>query len=496
MSDATQQYWDLIKEQKAYEEAIALMHWDLRTKAPKAGMEYRAEAISYLSQQSHRLSTSDKLKELIDELKPIAKDEILIKSLAESEKEYNRNKKIPEAEFKAYVMLQSKAESVWGEAREKDDFSLLQPYLEELVAYKKKFASYWDADQHPYDVLLDLYEPGVTMQTLDEVFPTLRKSLTNLLERIKQSEVKPDVSVLQTHFSKDQQKAFTISVLKKMGYAFEAGRLDDTIHPFEITLNPKDVRITTRYDEEDFRMAVFGTIHEGGHALYEQNIAEKLAATPLASGTSMGIHESQSLFWENFVARSESFWKGHFEEFKTYAPVSLQEIDFDTFYQAVNEVKASFIRIEADELTYALHIMIRYELEKALFKEEITVAELPAIWNKKMEEYLGIVPENDSQGVLQDIHWSGGDFGYFPSYALGYMYAAQFHAKMQETLDTDRLIEQGEFAPIKQWLTEQIHQYGKMKKPLELLQDVTGEGLNADHLVSYLTEKYSKIYQL
>jgi carboxypeptidase Taq len=373
---------------------------------------------------------------------------------------------------------------------------LLQPYLEELVAYKKKFASYWNADQHPYDVLLDMYEPGVTMETLDEVFPALRKALTNLLEQIKQSNVKPDTSVLQTHFSKEQQKAFTISVLEKMGYDFEAGRLDDTIHPFEITLNPKDVRITTRYDEEDFRMAVFGTIHEGGHALYEQNIAETLASTPLASGTSMGIHESQSLFWENFVARSEAFWKGHFEEFKTYAPASLQDIDFETFYQAVNEVKASFIRIEADELTYALHIMIRYELEKALFKDEIEVKDLPEIWNSKMEEYLGIVPESDSQGVLQDIHWSGGDFGYFPSYALGYMYAAQFHAKMQESLDTDSLIEKGDFAPIKEWLTEQIHQYGKAKKPLELLQDVTGEGLNPNHLVSYLTEKYSKIYQL
>ncbi|QXE00228.1 carboxypeptidase M32 [Terribacillus sp. DMT04] len=496
MSDATQQYWDLIQEQKAYEEAIALMHWDLRTKAPKAGMEQRAEAIGYLSQQAHRLSTSDRLKELIDELKPSATDDILVKSLAESEKEYDRNKKIPEAEHKAYIMLQSKAESVWGEAREKGDFSLLQPYLEELVAYKKKFASYWNPNQHAYDVLLDLYEPGITMKKLDEVFPALRKSLTQLLEQIKQSPVKPDVSVLETHFSKEQQKAFTVAVLKKMGYDFDAGRLDDTIHPFEITLNSNDVRITTRYDEEDFRMAVFGTIHEGGHALYEQNISDKLAATPLAGGTSMGIHESQSLFWENFVARSEAFWKGHFEEFKTYAPASLQEIDFAAFYQAVNEVKASYIRIEADELTYALHIMIRYELEKALFKDEITVAELPEIWNKKMKEYLGIVPESDAQGVLQDIHWSGGDFGYFPSYALGYMYAAQFNKKMRESLDTDSLIEAGDFAPIKQWLTEQIHQYGKAKKPLELLQDVTGEGLNADYLVTYLTEKYSKIYQL
>lgn len=486
---------ELLKEQSAYKEAIALAHWDMRTKIPKKGVEQRSEVVGFLAEKLHQLETSEKMKYFIDVLKDNTKDDIIRKTVEECEQNYERNRKIPHDEFKEYVMLQSKSEAIWQEAREKSDFTLFQPYLEKLVDYNKKFANYWGYEKNIYDALLHNYEPGVTTETLDQVFPALRNSLTGLLDKINQSNVKPDPQVLKGHFPKTKQEAFTLDILEKMGYDFSSGRLDETIHPFAISLNINDVRVTTRYDEEDFRMAVFGTIHEGGHALYEQNINRNLASTPLATGTSMGIHESQSLFWENFVGRSESFWSSHYELFKNYAPEAFQSVPLNQFYRAVNEVKPSFIRIEADELTYPLHIMIRYELEKAHINGEIDVKDLPGLWNEKMKDYLGIVPPSDKEGVLQDIHWSGGDFGYFPSYALGYMYAAQFNHTLNKEMNVNNLIASGEFHQIREWFTKHVHQFGKMKKPLEIVNDVTGESLDAKYLVDYLTKKYSGIYQ-
>ncbi|SFJ99367.1 carboxypeptidase Taq [Halobacillus dabanensis] len=489
-----QKFMDLLKEQSAYGEAIGLMAWDMRTKAPRKGIEGRSEVLGVLSQKVHEIQTSPEMREYIDELKGNVDDSVLERALEEAEETYDKTAKIPTDEYRAYVTLQSKAESMWAEAKENNDFESFRPYLEQLVEYNRKFAEYWGYKNHRYDALLHNYEPGVTVEVLDEVFPKVRKALTDLLNQTQEAPIQPDPSVLEGHFPKEKQAQFSEAILARMGYDFEAGRLDETVHPFAIGLNTNDVRVTTKYDEKDFRTAVFGTIHEGGHALYEQNINSKLAFTPLADGTSMGIHESQSLFWENFIARSKGFWKSHYELFKTYAPDSFQSLPLEKFYRAVNEVKPSLIRIEADELTYCLHIMVRYELEKALIGGEIEVKDLPELWNQKMKDYLGVVPENDAEGLLQDIHWSGGDFGYFPSYALGYMYAAQLDAKMRESIDVDKWVEAGDFKEIKNWLTQNVHQYGKMKKPLEIMNDVTGEGLNPDYLVHYLTEKYKKIY--
>lgn len=487
---------ELLNELNAYREAITLTHWDMRTKIPKNGVEQRSEVVGFLSEKLHQIETSEKMKYFIDMLKDSTENEIIKKTVEECEETYERNRKIPNDEFKEYVMLQSKSEAIWQEARENNDFSLFQPYLEKLVEFNKKFANYWGYEKNIYDALLHNYEPGVTTETLDNVFPAVRKSLTSLLEKIKQSNTKPDPAVLTGHFPKSDQESFSLEILKRMGYNFSSGRLDETIHPFAIALNMNDVRVTTRYDEEDFRMAVFGTIHEGGHALYEQNISQKLANTPLATGTSMGIHESQSLFWENFVGRNKAFWEKNYNLFQSYAPHHFQQLSLEEFYRAVNEVKPSLIRIEADELTYPLHIMIRYELEKALINDEIQVSDLPHLWNEKMQDYLGIEPPTDREGVLQDIHWSAGDFGYFPSYALGYMYAAQFHNTMKNEMNLDELISNNQFDKIRNWLTENIHQHGKMKKPLEIVEDVTKEKLNSDYLVNYLTKKYSEIYNL
>ncbi|MBM7552515.1 carboxypeptidase M32 [Thalassobacillus pellis] len=488
-------FLDLLKEKASYEEALALMFWDLRTKAPKKAVENRTEVIGMLSQKVHQITTSERMKHYIDELKSVSENEMIKKAVEKSEESYDRSAKIPDEEYKEYVMLRSKAESIWEDAKGDDDFDTFQPYLEKLVEYNKKFAGYWGYENHIYDALLDNYEPGVTVEVLDNVFPKVRSSLTNLVDKIELSPNKPDPSVLHGHFPKEMQGKFSLEILERMGYDFQAGRLDETVHPFAIGMNVKDVRVTTKYDEADFRTAVFGTIHEGGHALYEQNINPELSFTPLAGGTSMGIHESQSLFWENFISRSEAFWENHYNLFKSYAPSSFTDLPLNTFYRAINEVKPSFIRIEADELTYPLHIMVRYELEKALINGEIKVKDIPELWNDKMEEYLGIRPRNNAEGVLQDVHWSGGSFGYFPSYALGFMYAAQFHHTMQRDIDMDAVIRAGDFTKIKNWLTEHIHKHGSMKKPLEILKDVTNESLNPDYLIKYLTDKYKKIYQ-
>lgn len=283
--------------------------------------------------------------------------------------------------------------------------------------------------------------------------------------------------------------------LKELGYDFDAGRLDTTIHPFAVTLSRGDVRVTTRYDEHDFRMAIFGTIHECGHAIYEQNIDEALSGTLLCDGTSMGIHESQSLFFENFIGRHEDFWKTYYQKLQEASPEQFKDVSLEDFVHAVNESKPTYIRIEADELTYPLHIIIRYEIEKAIFNEEVAVEDLPALWNEKYQAYLGITPPNDALGILQDVHWSDGSFGYFPSYALGYMYAAQLKQQMIKDLPNfDELIQNGSFAPIKEWLTEHVHQHGKRKKPSEIIQDATGEELNVQYLIDYLTDKYTKLY--
>lgn len=494
------EFLEYVKKMMSYNEAINLMYWDLRTGAPKKGVETRSEVIGMLSSEVFKMSTSEEMATYINKLSGETTfnqlSQVTKKTLEECRKEYERNKKIPEDDYKEYVILCSNAESIWEEARAKSDFDMLRPYLEKLVEFKKKFVGYWGYEGNKYNTLLDLYEPGMTVEVLDKVFEELREKIVPLVSAIREAR-QIETGFLFSHFTKENQRVVSIAILKEMGYDFNAGRLDETVHPFQISINPGDVRVTTRYDEEDFRTAVFGTIHEGGHALYEQNISKALIGTPLCEGTSMGIHESQSLFFENFVGRNYSFWKHNYPLFKQYSEGQFDDVSLDEFHKAINESKPTLIRIEADELTYPLHVMVRYEIEKALLNDEIEVKDLPQIWNDKYEEYLGIRPENDAVGVLQDVHWAGGDFGYFPSYALGYMYAAQFKATMLKDIPNyDELLEKGNIKPIREWLTKHIHQYGKCKKPLEILTDATGEGLNVQYLIDYLEDKYRKIYDL
>lgn len=494
-------YYELVNKMGNIGEALGVLGWDLRTGAPKKGVDQRSEVIGTLSEEVFDLSTSDQMKGYLDALTDpsvqAGLSEITRRSVEKSKKEFDQNVKIPAKEYKEYIVLQSKAESVWGEAKSASDFSMLEPYLEKLVDFKRRFVGYWGSNGTKYDALLDLYEPGVNVETIDQVFNQVREAIVPLVEEIQASSNKPKTDFLFQYFPKENQRDFSLFMLKQIGYDLDAGRLDETAHPFATGLNPGDVRVTTNYKENDFRMAIFGTMHEGGHGIYEQNISKSLIGTPLCGGTSMGIHESQSLFFENFIGRDRALWDRYYGDFQKSAGGSFDNVSVDHFYRAINVSEPSLIRIEADELTYPLHIIVRYEIEKGLFNGDLKVKDLPGIWNEKMQAYLGIQPPSDREGVLQDIHWSGGDFGYFPSYALGYIYAAQFKQAMLKTIPNfESLLGSGKITPIREWLNENIHQYGALKKPIEIVKDVTGGGLKAQPLIDYLTTKYKELYRL
>lgn len=494
-------YFQYLKKIMDFNEAIALAEWDMRTGAPKKGIPQRSEVVGTLAGEVFERQTSSEMKAYLDALTDRSVQDELSertkRTVEKSKKEFERLANVPAAEHKEYVILQSKAQSVWEDAKASADFAALQPYLEKIVMFKRRFAGYWGAGANNYDALLDLYEPGMTTETLDRVFGRLREGIVPLAKEIAAAGDKPNADFLSVPVPVQKQKAFSLHILREMGYDFAAGRLDETLHPFETALNPDDVRVTTHYVENDFISALLGTMHEGGHALYEQHISRDLVGTPLCAGTSMGIHESQSLFFENFVGRSRAFWERHFDALKAYGSGQFDKVSIDDFYRAINISKPSLIRIDADELTYPLHIMVRYDIEKGLFNGDIEVKDLPGVWNEKMAHYLGIRPKNDREGVLQDIHWPSGDFGYFPSYALGYLYAAQFkNAMLNDLPDFDDLLRTGDIQSIREWLTVHIHQYGSLKKPLTILHEATGEDLNADYFIHYLETKYRGVYHL
>lgn len=477
--------------------ATSVLSWDMMVYIPRKGKSYRSEVLGYLSSESYKLQTSDEMKAFIDYfISQEILDDVTKAMVLNAKKNYDQTKKIPEDKYREYVILASNSFSYWEEARAKSDYSIFKPYLEKIINFNKEFLEYWGYEGNKYNTLLDHYEPGITVEKLDKVFGELREAILGILRKIQNSNVKINANFFNKHFTKEEQEAFGVFVAKKLGYDFEAGRIDVSTHPFTTTFDNKDVRITTRYDENEFRGALFSTIHESGHAIYEQNIPDTLKGTGLATGVSMGIHESQSRYYENILGRSKEFWKYFYKEAKNSFK-QFQDVSMDEFYKAINIVEPSLIRTEADELTYSLHVIIRYEIEKELINGIITVNELPQIWNAKYKEYLGVEPKNDAEGVLQDMHWSDGSFGYFPSYALGNLYGAQFLSKMIKDIpDYYDLVEHGEFNKIHEWLKENIHKHGSVYKPSEIIKKVTGEELSAKYFIDYLNKKYSDLYNL
>lgn len=476
--------------------AIGALYWDSRVNIPRKGIAYRGEVLGYLSAELYRKQTSEMMKAFIDEFSAMTDlDDVTRAMVDRAQREYDRSMKIPEERYRAYVVAVSAAESAWEDAKDKANYAMFKPHLETLIAFNREFAEYWGAGTHRYDKLLDYYEPGITTATLDTVFGEVRDAIVMLLDKIK-SKPKPDDSFLKGIFPVKAQAEFSRHVLKKMGYDFEAGRLDVSVHPFTITMGLDDVRITTHYYEKELRSALYSSIHEGGHAIYEQNIDPSLAGTMLMTGASMGIHESQSRLYENLIGRSRAFWQYFYPQAQSKF-AQLDGVPMEAFYKAVNAVEPSLIRIEADELTYSLHIIIRYEMEKAIFDGGAEADDLPALWIAKYKEYLGAEPKNDSEGILQDTHWSGGNFGYFPSYALGNLYGAQFlHTMKQAVPDMESRIAAGDLEYVNAWLKQHVHRHGAVYLPAELIQKVTDEPLNAKYFIEYLNAKYSDIYGL
>lgn len=477
--------------------ASATLYWDTRVNIPKKGLAQRGDLLGYLAAEQYKLQTAPAVKEYLDYFSSQpASDDITAGMVRIIKREYDRTMKIPEAEYREYTVATAAAEGAWEEARAKSDFSIFKPHLQKLIDFNRKFIGYWGYQGTPYDTLLGYYEPGATVESVNKAFSQLRDAIVALLDKINKSHVKPDDSVFKKHFPAAEQEGFSRYILDKMGFDFEAGRLDVSTHPFTINFNNNDVRITTRYLENEFRSAMFGCIHEGGHAIYEQDIPGSLFGTMLDRGISMGVHESQSRFYENIVGRSRAFWTYFLPEAQKRFP-QFGGVSLDAFYRGINTVTPSLIRVEADELTYSLHVIIRYEIEQQIFNENIAVDELPALWNRKYKEYLGIEPKNDAEGVLQDMHWSGGSFGYFPSYALGNLYSAQFLNAMKKDLpDFDARIESGDFAAIHEWLKNNIHVHGSIYDPGDLVKRVTGEPLSARYFIDYLNQKYGALYEL
>ena len=489
---------DHVREMGKLGAATALLNWDQQTYIPKRGHEARAEVLGKLSRLAFEMLVSPQMAEFIEKLdRPEVReglseqDRAMIRVVA---KEHRRKKAIPPELYEQFIITTSKAHSVWEEARAKSDFSLFKPYLEKIVDFVRQFAELYGYEENPYDALLEDYEPGLTARKLREIIEPLRKELVPFLRRLIEEGEPPRRDFLKGTFSTKKQEELSLRALRAMGYDFEAGRQDTTAHPFTITIGPGDVRVTTRFDPKDLLSALFSSIHEGGHALYDQGIAPELRWTGLDEGASMGLHESQSR--ENLVGRSRPFWEFFYPNLEEMFP-QFKKVKLEEFYRAVNVAEPSLIRVEADEVTYNLHIMLRFELEEGLLNKRIEAEELPPLWNEAMKRYLGIVPPNDAKGVLQDVHWSAGYFGYFPSYMLGNLYAAQlFQAAEREIPDLWGKIAKGELRPLREWQREKIHKFGKIYEPKELLEKVTGEGPNPQHFLRYIKAKFGEVYRL
>jgi len=497
---ALSKFKELEEKLSHYRSILALVQWDMETGAPKQGVPYMASAMGSLSTEVFRIMTSEEMGEclqvLTEETNKAEWDLRTSASLREAKRSYEQSKKIPEKLYSEFVVLTANAQSIWAEAKKTDNYSLYEPTLQRIIEINREFTQCYGYHEHPYDALLDLYEPGYTVGVLDPLFSNLKDRTLSLLQRIQASLNKPREDIFGQGFDKQKQKEFCYHLLPKLGFNLEAGVLGESAHPFATGISLRDVRITTRYID-DVRSSVLSVIHETGHALYEQGIDPELEGTFLRDGASMGIHESQSRFLENMVGRSREFWTSLYPDLQKTFLGELQQVSLEDFYRSLNIVEPSLIRTEADELTYNLHIMIRYELEKAMIQGDINAKDLPEIWNSKMREYLGVVPPTNAEGVLQDIHWSFGEFGYFPSYTLGNLYSAQiYHVIQQQIPEFHQLLTQGNLLPIREWLREQIHQYGKTYTPGELIEKISGEKLNADYLIQYFEEKFSKVYQI
>jgi len=488
--------------------AASVLSWDQETYMPAGGGQARAEQIAVLQGLAHQKLVSSDIESLLSRwVDPETGqsinqpgdlwDEPSRSLLREVWRDFSRAKKLP-SDFVITLSREcSLAQQVWIEAKERNQFTRFLPNLRTVLSLKREEAQYLGYKDSPYNALLDGYEPGATISTLKPVFAQVKARLVPLLKRITQSRVHIDDGFLRHSYDQTRQLEFGRLVLTAMGYDFERGRLDLSAHPFTTSFHPTDVRVTTRVYEHELQSCLFSCIHEGGHGLYDQGLDQQYYGTPLGDSVSLGIHESQSRLWENCVGRSRPFWQFFYPMLQQTFREQLGSINAEQFYSAINCVKPSFIRVEADELTYNLHIMLRFEIEQDLIEGKTQPEDLPTIWNHKMKEYLDIVPRTDAEGVLQDVHWSFGAFGYFPTYTLGNLYSVQFFEQaMREIPHLEDEIATGQLMPLRRWLGEKIHRWGRMFTPEHLSRRITGSSIDPEPFLSYVEKKYGEIYQL
>ena len=478
------------------ESTAAVLEWDQETYMPPGGVEARANQIGTVRQLAHDIFVDNQTGELLDTLSNRAEEIEGVDSalVVVTRRDYERATKLPPTLVSRLSRASAIAKEAWKEARQNDRFGIFAPHLGELVQLNVEKADALGYEESPYDPLLEEFEPGMTTKEVDSLFRDLRTQLVPVVEAIAEA---PDINdrPLRRHFPSQTQWDFGLSVIRDIGYNFNKGRQDASAHPFTTTFSINDVRLTTRIDEQFLSPGFFGTLHEAGHGLYEQGIDPLLERTPLAAGTSLGMHESQSRLWENLVGRSRPFWHHYFPRLKSQFSDALDGVTEDEFYRAVNRVSPSLIRVEADEVTYNLHIMLRFELEVELVSGQMDIDQIPAAWNDRMEEYLGIQPSGDADGVLQDIHWSLGTFGYFPTYALGNLISAQLFEQLRRDVpNVDEEISRGAFAPLLDWLRERIHRHGRSLSASEILQDVCGSSLSAGPWRAYIRNKFGELY--
>ena len=477
--------------------ASAVLQWDQETYLPPKGNDFRGRQLATLSEIAHEQFTGNDMGELLlrlNETEGLTATQF--RNVELSLEDYNRNKKLSSEFVRSLSEKVTIAYHAWAKARAENSFALFQQPLQELIELKKQEADLLGYEQHPYNALMNEYDKGLTVKTTDAIFANLQPQLQTLLNSIK-NKPQVDNSFLHQHFDKDKQWEFGLELLKQIGFDFEAGRQDISLHPFTTSFNNADVRVTTRIDENDLGNMAWSCIHEGGHALYEQGLPDSEYGLPLSEYCSLSIHESQSRLWENNIGRGLPFWQHNLPLLQKLFPGQLQNLSLKNFYEGTNKVQPSFIRTEADELTYHFHVMVRYEIEKMLIEGSLHTKDIPAYWNEQYKKYLGIIVPDDKNGCLQDIHWSHGSFGYFATYSLGSMYAAQLFATIK---DENKFVEDeiatGNNSFVLNWLRKNVHGFGRQYSSEDLCKKITGNTLNATFFMDYAYKKYNEIYSI
>ena len=497
LNEAIEKLNELEKSTYALNHALSILSVDGDTVAPKNSWKGRGKAMAYLTELAYKQLVNPETGEMLDTILQHREeaDEVTFRKAELLKENYDEYNILPMEEFVAYQELTNESGAVWHDAKEKSDWEMFAPYLEKLVAFRRRFASLKDPSKPAYDVLLDQFEKGASMESLDPFFRTLREELSPVILEVAARE-KPVPAFMKGPWAVSGQRLFSRKIMALEGIDPLNCTLGETEHPFTDSTNKWDVRITTHYYENDPFSSMYSVIHEGGHALYELDVRDDLQFTNLAGGVSMGVHESQSRFYENIIGRSRAFCTPLLKIMKEVFPEQMKGVTEEELYSAINLSKPSLIRTEADELTYSLHVMIRYELEKAMIAGDLKVADIPGEWNRLYKEVLGVDVPDNKRGCLQDSHWSFGGIGYFPSYALGSAYGIQMLHEMEKTVDVRGTVAKGDLSPVTAWLTEKIHQYGSLKKPADLLPAAMGGPLDAKVYTDYLKKKFGELYKL